>query len=182
VHPGGSDVRLRDAEPGDAPRIAGLHAESWRRHYRGAFPDSYLDGEIREERLAVWTERLTLPAAGRSTTVAELDGELVGFVHTVFDEDASWGALLDNLHVVHGLKRSGVGSRLMSASARAVLARSGPTGLHLWVLEQNTPARAFYAARGGSEVEWVPDDPVPGGGAVPAFRVAWPDPSVLLVD
>ena len=174
-------MRFRYAGPGDAERIARLHADSWRRHYRGAFPDPYLDGDIHEERLAVWTERLTLPTSDQSTTVAELDGELVGFVHTIFDEDPTWGALLDNLHVTFALKRGGVGSRLMSESARVVLARPRPSGLHLWVLEQNAGARAFYAARGGTEVEWVPDDPVPGGGAVPAFRVAWPDPSALLV-
>ncbi len=175
-------MRYRDAEPGDAERIARLHADSWRRHYRGAFADSYLDGDIHEERLAAWTERLTPPIANQSTTVVEAAGEIVGFVHTIFDEDATWGALVDNLHVTYALKGQGVGSRLMAEAARAVLAgpRAVP-GLHLWVLEQNSAARAFYAARGGTEVERVAEDPVPGGGSVPSFRVAWPDPSILRI-
>ncbi len=29
-------------------------------------------------------------------------GGLIGFAHTAFDEDPTWGALLDNLHVAHG--------------------------------------------------------------------------------
>ncbi len=43
--------------------------------------------------------------------LAEDRDGLVGFAHTVFDDDPRWGALLDNLHVVYGEKRRGVGSR-----------------------------------------------------------------------
>ena len=50
----------------------------------------------------------------------------------------------------------------------------------MWVLEQNAAGRAFYAARGGVEVERVADGPTPGGSTAPELRVAWPDPSILL--
>jgi hypothetical protein len=173
-------MRFRDAEPGDVEHIARLHADSWRRHYRGAFPDSYLDGDILADRVEVWSERLAPPTANQSTTVVEIDGELAGFVHTIFDEDPKWGALVDNLHVTYARKRAGLGSLLMAEAARAVLARPQPTGLHLWVLEQNAAGRAFYAARGGVEVEHVADGPTPGGSTAPELRVAWPDPAVLL--
>jgi hypothetical protein len=36
-------LRFRAAGPGDGPAVAGLHADSWRRHYRGAFSDAFLD-------------------------------------------------------------------------------------------------------------------------------------------
>ena len=39
-------VRYRDATERDADFVAALHAESWRRHYRGAYLDSYLDGDV----------------------------------------------------------------------------------------------------------------------------------------
>jgi hypothetical protein len=39
-HDRGLDLQFREAGPGDAGAIAGLHADSWRRHYRGAFSDS----------------------------------------------------------------------------------------------------------------------------------------------
>ena len=100
-------MQFRDAEPGDAERIARLHADSWRRHYRGAFPDGYLDGDVLVDRIEVWSERLAPPTANQSTTVVEIDGELVGFVHTIFDEDPKWGALVDNLHVTYSRKRGG---------------------------------------------------------------------------
>ena len=85
--------------------------------------------------------------------MAELDGEVVGLAHTQLGDDAEWGALLDNLHVSYGLKRMGVGTRLMALTAQAVLDSAPASGLYLWVLEQNTAARAFYTARGGSCVE-----------------------------
>jgi hypothetical protein len=36
-------LRFLAACPGDAQAIAGLHAGSWQRHYRGAFSDAFLD-------------------------------------------------------------------------------------------------------------------------------------------
>ena len=48
------------------------------------------------------------------------------------------------------------------------------------VLEQNVAARAFYAARGGTEVERVADGPAPGGSTAPELRVVGPDATALL--
>jgi len=174
-------MRYRDATARDIEAVATLHADSWRRHYRGAFADSFLDGDVFADRRAVWGDRLTEPGPDRSTVVAEDDGVVVGFVHTVFDEDPTWGALLDNLHVTHGLKGRGVGRRLMGRSAVAVVARTPSTGLYLWVLEQNTAAQGFYGALGGTAVERGFSQP-PGGGRPARLRYAWPDPSVLVVE
>jgi GNAT superfamily N-acetyltransferase len=171
------------AFPADAQAVAALHADSWRRHYRGAYSDAFLDGDVAAERLVVWAERLREPDPDSHTIVAiDRDG-MVGFAHTVFEVDPRWGALLDNLHVVAGEKRRGIGSRLLSMTAEAVLARG--TGLYLWVLEQNVDARAFYEACGGRCVERVPVPP-PGGiadrlnGSPFGLRYAWPDPAVAL--
>jgi hypothetical protein len=60
---------------------------------------------------------------------AELDGELVWLAHTRLGDDARWGALLDNLHVAYGLKRPGIGTRLLELTARAVLDSSPAAGL-----------------------------------------------------
>jgi ribosomal protein S18 acetylase RimI-like enzyme len=172
---------LRDATSSDAEAIAALHADSWRRNYRGAYDDAFLDGDVDEERLGVWTERLTDPSPDSQVTiVAEHDGAVVGFAHTIFDADAEWGALLDNLHVVHHLKGQGLGRRLVERTARAVVERRPGSGLYLWVLEQNTAAQAFYDALGGTRIGREIRGPVPGGGTAPAFRYAWPDPRRLL--
>jgi GNAT superfamily N-acetyltransferase len=179
------DVRFRSAEAGDAAAVAGLHADSWRRHYRGAFSDAFLDGDVAGYLLARWTGQLDAPDPGARTIVAELDGELAGLAHTRLGDDARWGALLDNLHVAYGLKRLGIGTRLLELTARAVLDSSPASGLYLWVLEQNAGARAFYTARGGRCVETSAVSP-PGGdprrlnGSPMSLRFVWPDPSTLL--
>ena len=54
---------LRPAGLPDAAQIAELHAASWRRHYRGAFADSYLDGDVVTERRTGWSSRLAAPGA-----------------------------------------------------------------------------------------------------------------------
>jgi hypothetical protein len=117
---GGLD--FRSARHSDADAVAALHADSWRRHYRGAFSDAFLDADVVADRLVVWTERLADPDGHSETIVAEDRAVgIVGFVHTIFEADPQWGALLDNLHVVYGEKRRGVGTRLLAASAREAL-------------------------------------------------------------
>ena len=173
-------VRYSDATEQDADSIAALHAESWRRHYRGAYLDTYLDGDIITERQEVWRGRLREPRTGQLTVIARRGDGLVGFAHTILD-DRQWGSLLENLHVTSELKRSGIGSRLLSETAQRLL-RLEPSGsLHLWVLDQNAAAQAFYDARGGNRVETQLRGPFPGGGRSLGHRYYWPDPSRLVM-
>jgi len=183
--PASVELRFRAACTGDAQAIAALHAGSWQRHYRGAFSDAFLDHHAAGYQLPLWTERLATPDPQARTIIAEREGTVVGLAHTLLGQDATWGALLDNLHVLHGLKREGIGTRLLALTAQAVLDASPSSGLYLWVLEQNSDARAFYAARGGACVE-RDEVPPPGGdasrlnGKPMNLRYAWPDPSKLL--
>jgi GNAT superfamily N-acetyltransferase len=176
------DVTYRDACERDAGGIAALHADSWRRHYRGAYLDSYLDGDVLPERLQVWASRLAgSPVGVQYTVVAEGEGAIAGFAHVVFDHDSTWGALLDNLHVRSDVKRCGVGTNLMSRTALGLL-RHRPSGsMHLWVLDQNQAAQSFYDARGGVRVESQLRGPFPGGGNALGHRYFWPDASLLVV-
>jgi GNAT superfamily N-acetyltransferase len=131
----------------------------------------------------VWTERLQAPDPLRFTIVAE-DASVVGFAHAVFDDDPTWGALLDNLHVAASHMRRGIGSRLLTLTAEALLRRPRRTGLYVWVLEQNVDAQAFYEACGGEHAGRELVSP-PGGvpdritGSPTKLRYAWPDPSEL---
>ena len=176
---------LRLAGPSDASAIAALHADSWRRHYRGAYSDAFLDGDVAADRLAVWTDRLGRRDPRSCTLLAEDESGLIGFAHTVFDEDPTWGALLDNIHVSHPHQRRGVGSCLLARTAEAVANRATGTGLYLWVLEQNSDAQAFYEAYGAKRVERDHVGP-PGGvsgrlnGSPHKLRYAWDDPNALV--
>jgi GNAT superfamily N-acetyltransferase len=177
--PGGRDttVRVRLADADDVAPIASLHADSWRRHYRGAYADSFLDGDVVADRRAVWSARLAATLGSR-TLVADANGRVVGFIHVVFDHDPRWGSLVDNLHVTSDQHRTGIGTELLSRAARAVVERARTNQLYLWVLEQNTAAQHFYRARGATPVETAAVSP-PGGdpsrlhGTPRKVRMAW---------
>ncbi len=66
---------MRDAVPGDARAIAGVHVASWRAAYAGLMPDTVLAGLSVEERTASWTRLLAEP--GQHTLVVEAE-EVVG--------------------------------------------------------------------------------------------------------
>ena len=73
----------------------------------------------------------------------------------------------------------------MGHTAAELLERSSSEGLHLWVLEQNRAAQAFYEALGGTLVGSSPTlapggDPTRLSGTPMRRRYAWPDPRVLL--
>lgn len=174
-----SDVSYRVATADDAAAVAALHADSWRRHYRDAYPESFFGSSLDEDRLSVWSSRLAAPE-GTATIVAMGEDEpgVAGFVHVRFRDDARWGALVDNLHVRHDVRRRGIASRLMAQAATAAVASSPGDGVYLWVLELNAGAQAFYRARGGVLVDTRPLDPPALPGTL-ARRVVWPDPTVL---
>jgi len=62
-----------------------------------------------------------------------------------------------------------------------VLDATPGAGLYLWVLDVNTAAQRFYAARGGVEAGREMCGPFPGGGTALSRRIVWPDPSTLLL-
>ncbi|NED98771.1 GNAT family N-acetyltransferase [Phytoactinopolyspora halotolerans] len=178
-------LRFRSARADDAEQIALLHADSWRRHYRGAYADSYLDGDVGDDLRARWSTRLAASTdTDTDTILAERDGQLVGFVHVAFDDDPKWGSLVDNLHVLHSQHRTGIGTQLLARAAQAVLDRATGNAMYLWVLQQNTAAQQFYHVYGATYVESAPVPP-PGGdparlnGTPHGLRMAWPDATRL---
>jgi ribosomal protein S18 acetylase RimI-like enzyme len=179
-------IRFRRGGIHDAAAVAALHADSWRRNYRGAYADGFLDGDVLTERLAFWTARLREATADHVLTLAEEDGSLVGFAYSLLDEDPAWGALLGNLHVAHTHQRQRIGTRLMALTAQAVIEQRPSSGLSLWVLEQNVRAQSFYEARGGRPVDRDLAQPPSGDpsrlcGEVFRLRYAWPDAAALLI-
>jgi GNAT superfamily N-acetyltransferase len=186
-------TRLRVAGTDDVETVATLHADSWRQFYRGAYADSFLDGDVVADRRAVWSARLAAtpaqpagPAepAGSRTLLAEDEAGPVGFVHVIFDADERWGSLVDNLHVTRSRRRAGIGTTLLTRAAAAAAEYATNPSLYLWVLEQNTEAQRFYASLGGTPVETA-DVPAPGGvpgrlnGSPKGLRVVWPDAALL---
>jgi ribosomal protein S18 acetylase RimI-like enzyme len=158
-----------------------LHADSWRRFYRGAYSDEFLDGDVRADRQLVWSARLSQPSIATRTLVATTSDEgIVGFVHVVLDEDSTWGSLVDNIHVEERYQRTGIGSQLIAIAAEIVADSATASGLYLWVLEQNTSAQAFYQRHGATCAEKTPVQPPNGvqtrlNGSPMKLRYVWAD-------
>lgn len=173
-------LAIRRATADDIVEVARLHVESWRQSYRGIYTDAFLDGDALAGRLAVWGERLGRSSPDHFTVVAEVDDVVVGFAHIVLENNAMLGAVVQNIHVAPGLKRGGIGSRLLAEAARTVLDLRPLSGICVWVREDNPAARAFYEARGGAPAGRTLGGPFADGSRAPVLRFAWPDPTTLL--
>ncbi len=177
-----NDVALIEAQPSDYPRIAHLHALSWRSAYRGIVSEEYLENQVFEERVAVWKARIGDGiASGQSGILACAGNELLGFAWVRLDADPKWGSAIDNLHVDPSAKGRGIGRRLMAGAAGLFIRQRPGSALHLWVLEANHPARGFYERLGG-----VPNErgsrPTGDGKRALGILYLWNDPTILTVN
>ena len=162
----------RPATPDDLPAIATLHLASWRRHYRGIFPDAYLDADAESFLAAMWVpsriETCLVYVAGES-------GELAGFIDCHPDHAA--GPFTESFHVAEHRRGQGIGRRLLTALARD-LDRRGHRTLFCHVLEGNTAARRAYARLGA--MEGASGSFEVGGIDITERTVTWPDIRTLL--
>jgi ribosomal protein S18 acetylase RimI-like enzyme len=165
----------RAAQPSDTEQLALLHADSWRRTYRGLFSDEFLDNEADSNRRDVWRLRLTSNRADQFVCVADDGGEISGFVCAYGHEDDSWGSLIDNLHVALECQRDGVGTQLMEQTFAWLHAHFPMDAVYLWVMERNSQAREFYEKLGASNSGVVYKPNPVGGGSALNCRYVWPE-------
>ena len=166
-------MALRRAVAADESAIARLHADSWRTAYRGILRDDFLDDAVVANRRELWNTRFSeIGREDQLILVSEERGEIQAFACAFLDADPEWGTLLDNLHVIPGLKGRGLGRQLIAAVAENVRQHGDYSALHLWVYEQNTQARGFYERLGGVITEVVAEA-APDGSRVNALRYIW---------
>ncbi len=140
--------------------------------------DEFLDGDIVQDRLLAWGERLNAPAPNQLVVVAEDGGVVQGFVCIFGDDDARWGSLIDNLHVRQEVQARGIGRQLMREAAVWAAVNYPGRGLYLWVMQANDNAQRFYERLGGTnqgaEVRKNTER-----GAAHVFRYTWSDVRAL---
>lgn len=141
---------IRPATPADAPAVARIWEAGWRDAHLGNVPD-----ELVRVRTA---ESFSTRAAQRvaDTAVAEVDGQVAGFVMVDGDE-------VDQVYVDVAHRGTGVAGTLLAAAARLVAA-AGHDRAWLAVVTGNARARRFYEREGWTDDGlFVHDAPVEGG-------------------
>lgn len=171
-------MEYRIAEQADAEPIAGLHADSWRRTYRGMYLDAFLDGDLVANRREVWRERLSNPPGNQRVYVATADTQIAGFICAYGAEHAEWGSFVDNLHVAHTFHRRGVGAALMRQAGAWLASAYADCGVYLHVLEANHTARRFYETLGAANSGTMEIE-LTGGGTGRTCRYVWSSAALL---
>lgn len=154
-----------------------MHHRSRADAYAGILSPETLDRSSAEGFGAWWSERWKWERDTHRLTVAERDGEVVGFTY-VGPSETEGAVELYGIHVDPALVGNGVGRLLMvnaldQLASLGALDQLGGERAVLWVLTANERARRFYD-RGG----WTPDgatrvEPV-NGEPVAQLRYAHP--------
>jgi GNAT superfamily N-acetyltransferase len=139
----GTAIRTRPAGSADLSAIAAFQTAVWNEAYRGLVPAPYLERTTVADRELRWAERI----GRRDILLAERDDDgtldLVGVASSSRREDERPGPLLElnSLYVAHGMRRSGLGARLLAELL-------GDAPAVLWVFAANAGAVAFYETCG----------------------------------
>jgi GNAT superfamily N-acetyltransferase len=161
-------LRIRPAEPEDAPDVARIYVDSWNAGFGHLMPARPLD----VEQVAGWAGELAAPGESR-WWVAERSGHIVGFVGIGPSRDPVDATLgeVDTIAVDPPAWRNGVGRALMATAIDALTA-AGYLRAILWTIEGYEQGQRFYESQG-----WVRDGRWRDDGRQIAFRRTLPEPS-----
>jgi GNAT superfamily N-acetyltransferase len=132
---------IRQATSDEAEAVARVQVDTWQEAYAHVLPREQLLALSVTDRAETW--RRTPPL------VAEVKGEIVGFVSVGRSRDADGDGELYAIYVLPDHWGTGVGRALIEAG-EAKLRELGHGRASLWVLEDNPRARNFYEAAGWS--------------------------------
>lgn len=131
------------------PTVAALWHAGWHDAHPGHVPDELTASRTLKE----FEDRA--PHRVADTTLAEVDGDLAGFVMVVADE-------VEQVYVAAPHRGTGVAEVLLDEAVRRVAA-DGHAEAWLAVVEGNARARRFYERRGWRDTGALPYEVVSGG-------------------
>lgn len=142
-------MRIRRAQPVDAPALARIHVDGWRAAYHALVPNAYLEGLSYEQREASFQE--SLAASTEETYLIEDREQIMGLVTVGTRHDPELGdertCQIRRLYVGPEHWGRGVGTSLLRWAERLLRSR-GFQRATLWVLAGSDQVRRFYEARG----------------------------------
>jgi ribosomal protein S18 acetylase RimI-like enzyme len=143
-----SDYEVRPATLRDAKAVAEVHAAAAKAAYKDILPDDQLSALAPASREAKWREAIEY--AEPQIIVAELDGEVIGFVGFDRSRDPKTPATTGEIWALHIKPEhwgKGVGVALWDA-AREGLEEEGCTSVTIWVPLRNDRAIRFIELAG----------------------------------
>ncbi|MGK5738407.1 N-acetyltransferase family protein [Micromonospora sp. URMC 103] len=144
-------ITLRPATAEDLMAVGALHQRSRVATYSPFLPPEALVEPTPDAMGRYWVERWGWERDDHLMTVAERDGELVGFTYVGPDDEGDPATgLLNAIHLDPAERGRGTGRELMIDALNGMRKR-GWRRAALWVLTGNVSARRFYE-RGG----WTP--------------------------
>jgi len=131
---------IRPGRADDAEAVARVHVETWQAAYAHALPNEQLAALSVEDRVPYLRRR-------PPSFVAEVEGEVVGFVGVGASRDDDAEGELFTIYVLPDHWGAGIGRALLEAGEEE-LRRLGHEQVVLWVLDDNPRARRFYEIAG----------------------------------
>ncbi len=144
-------VRIRAATDDDMPAAGRLGAELMRQHH-ALDPQRFMAGSDKTAEGYAWFLRTQLEKPDVVVLVAELEGEVLGYVYAAL-QPRNWMELRDAAGFVHdvvvdrAVRRRGVATRLVEAACAWLRDRGAPRVL-LWSAAKNDSAQALFAKLG----------------------------------
>jgi GNAT superfamily N-acetyltransferase len=139
-----ADPKLRLATADDVEAVADLFHRGWHDAHPGLVPEGLTERRTEE----AFHDRVARRVAETDeTTVAEVDGQVVGFIMIAGDE-------AEQVYVDRAYRGSGVASALLTEAERQIAA-GGHEVAWLAMVRGNERARAFYTRQG-----WVDEGDV----------------------
>ena len=143
------DFRIRSALVSDAKGIAEVHVYTWQSAYLGLIPDSFLRDLSVGQKTTNWIRNLETPLSKTHTFVAEINGEIVGFIGVGAgrETDISSQGEVFAIYVHPDIQGRGIGTALMQSGLQDLIVQ-GFASATLWVLGRNLNTRNWYISHG----------------------------------
>lgn len=150
------DIRLLNVND-NIQEISRIYEQSWKCAYKGIIPQEYLDNISSTN----WVGSISRP--GRYSLVVLENGKYIGtssFGKSRITDLPEYGEII-SIYLLPEYMGKGYGEKLLNA-ALDELNKRGYKKIYLWVLEENSRARAFYEKMGFVQSNRFLDDNIGG--------------------